>query len=878
MHAQLAALVTEAEQRQRVVAELRASIGALREQWRDRSGRRRAQVVEDEDKNLLRNRKGIEARAIEVSDTARAIALRAVELQAPGFLALDPASPEWLVPELPAQRLGCAVRIGSFDSEGVPALVPLLNVSGWSVDTPLAEFGPFAQLVAMRLLYALGPAGVNLTVYDPSLKVEMGSLAEIKRVAPSSIRPTVWNSEDLEPVLDDLVDHVRSVVDELAAEGFDNYLDGFIGTGRLAKPLQILVLTSTEDLSEKASKRLAQLVSVGRGRGVAVISRTTGPMLDSGMVEIKLNGRRSTTSAVPGVGFSQDPVPEAERLLRLAEHLAKVPKASTAPIVHFPEINDPLLEEGWIDPGDEGIEATIGLVGRHPLTVRLRSANPPMPNALIGGAVGQGKSNLLLVLIHSLASKYAPTDLEMVLLDFKDGVEFARLGPDARGRNGLPHLRAMGLEFDVDFGLAALEWVTDQLRARGDAFRETGATSLTEFREKGNSLPRILVVVDEFQRLFEGDDDTVDRAARLLESIARTGRSYGVHLVLSSQTITGIRGLAARSDAIFSQFHNRISLKNTPSESAAILSTGNRAAADLRERGEVVTNDSLGEVGANVKGVAAYADEKYLQRIRQQMWSQGDTGRPCRVFRARSLAELPPRYVAAPGEMVLGSPISVTESVRTITLRRAVSQAVAAVGPDAGLASLVIAAAVRSLPNLRKVVLFDGAGIDPVGYPVMTALLDQLRAGGTTIETVSRAEAPSRLGQLADEVQSDDESVPDLVLFFGMDSMVNLEEPDPATFIQPTDKLQLFLELAGQRQVTVLGWWQSVAKLRKHVGFEYRGIRANVLCGASRGDVQDICGAMVKPPISDQRVLFMDRGAGSRVELLVPFAAPGGRR
>ena len=55
--------------------------------------------------------------------------------------------------------------------------------------------------------------------------------------------------------------------------------------------------------------------------------------------------------------------------------------------------------------------------------------------------VGTGKSNLLLDIIYGLATRYSPAEFELHLLDFKNGLEFARFAPDARGDNWPPHVR-----------------------------------------------------------------------------------------------------------------------------------------------------------------------------------------------------------------------------------------------------------------------------------------------------------------------------------------------------------------------------------------------------------------------------------------------------
>ena len=51
------------------------------------------------------------------------------------------------------------------------------------------------------------------------------------------------------------------------------------------------------------------------------------------------------------------------------------------------------------------------------------------PHALIGGPSGSGKTNFLYAMLGGLAARYSPDELELYLLDFKEGVSFAQFAP-----------------------------------------------------------------------------------------------------------------------------------------------------------------------------------------------------------------------------------------------------------------------------------------------------------------------------------------------------------------------------------------------------------------------------------------------------------------
>src|SRR4029077_8273633 len=128
-------------------------------------------------------------------------------------------------------------------------------------------------------------------------------------------------------------------------------------------------------------------------------------------------------------------------------------------------------------------------------------------HALVAGKTGSGKSTLLHALITNLALNYSPEEAELYLVDFKKGVEF-----QGYAAHRLPHARVVAIESEREFGLSVLQRLDGVLKDRGDKFRAVGANDLAGYREaiamKGTStiLPRIVLIVDEFQEFFVEDD------------------------------------------------------------------------------------------------------------------------------------------------------------------------------------------------------------------------------------------------------------------------------------------------------------------------------------------------------------------------------------
>ncbi|WP_415751914.1 FtsK/SpoIIIE domain-containing protein [Helicobacter pylori] len=184
-------------------------------------------------------------------------------------------------------------------------------------------------------------------------------------------------------------------------------------------------------------------------------------------------------------------------------------------------------------------------------------------HTLICDHSGSGKSNFLHVLIQNLAFYYAPNEVQLFLLDYKEGVEFNAYVADTP----LEHARLMSVASSISYGITFLKWLCDEMQKRAELFKQFKVKDLSDYR-KHDEMPRLIVVVDEFQVLFS-DNSTKGKESveRSLNTLLKKGRSYGVHLILATQTMRNI-GI---SDSIKAQIANRIALPMDADDSAKIL-------------------------------------------------------------------------------------------------------------------------------------------------------------------------------------------------------------------------------------------------------------------------------------------------------------------
>src|SRR5690606_8969149 len=309
---------------------------------------------------------------------------------------------------------------------------------------------------------------------------------------------------------------------------------------------------------------------------------------------------------------------DPSHLAREADRLAE--RARAAATLRFADLIPPAPLRG--DPSN-GLEVLIGRDAAGEVRMRFDDATP---HWLIGGRTGGGKTVFLLDVLYGLVSRYAPSDLALFLLDFKEGVSFTEFIPTERDATYIPHARAVGVESDREYGLAVLRALNEEMTARSTVMKRHGVASFAGLR-RHESYPRIVCVADEFQGLLAGNDKVAGEAVALLENLARKGRSYGVHLVLASQTISGIEALWAKKDSIFGQFPMRVALPGAKT----ILEPNNDAAARI-SLGQVVVNTEGGAAGADRVARFPDTDPEVMLRLREQMRAaHTDVGAP-RVF------------------------------------------------------------------------------------------------------------------------------------------------------------------------------------------------------------------------------------------------------
>lgn len=274
------------------------------------------------------------------------------------------------------------------------------------------------------------------------------------------------------------------------------------------------------------------------------------------------------------------------------------------------------------------------------------------PHYLVGGATGSGKSNFLHNLIMSACWNYNPEELTVYLLDFKEGVEFSRYVDPM-----LPNAALVAVEADTEYGITVLDHLVEEQEDRFRKFKQNKCKDIQAYRLKNpvETMPRILLVIDEFQVLFDGN--TKESAIEKMTMLIKQGRACGIHIVLSTQSLKNLD-----TGGILPQFGGRIALKCSAEDSKNILGgiTSNNEAASELEIPFAIMNITQGNLSGNVKFAVPEAKSELIETKIEQLQHSCDAERiklDNRIFDGQRLPEINRNAFEKnifPGSIVLG--------------------------------------------------------------------------------------------------------------------------------------------------------------------------------------------------------------------------------
>jgi energy-coupling factor transporter ATP-binding protein EcfA2 len=506
------------------------------------------------------------------------------------------------------------------------------------------------QTVMFRLLTTLPPGKVRFTIIDPiGLGQNFAAFMHLADYDEALVGGRIWTEQGhIEQRLADLTAHMENVIQKYLRNQFQTIEEYNASAGEVAEPFRFLIVANfPTNFSADAMRRLASIAQSGPRCGVyTLVTRDTHQDLPPGF-DLKDLGREAVTLAWDGQRFNWqdadfgpyllqlDPPPPNDLSMRVLGQVGELAREARRVEVPF-EFIAPPVEQWWTGDSRQGLTVPLGRAGatkRQPLKLGQGTAQ----HVLVAGKTGSGKSTLLHALITNLSLLYSPDEVELYLVDFKKGVEFKTYAA-----HELPHARVVAIESEREFGLSVLQRLDAELRLRGERFRNAGVQDLAAYRQArpNDIMPRILLIVDEFQEFFVEDDRIAQDAAQLLDRLVRQGRAFGLHVLLGSQTLGGAYSLARST---IDQMAVRIALQCSEADAQLILSDDNAAARLLSRPGEAIYNDANGLLeGNNIFQVVWLPDdrrEQYLLKVRERALKRKRTMPPQLVFEGNAPAD-----------------------------------------------------------------------------------------------------------------------------------------------------------------------------------------------------------------------------------------------
>ncbi|MCC6236804.1 MAG: RDD family protein [Dehalococcoidia bacterium] len=792
-------------------------------------------------------------------------------------------------------RHGVTARIGAIDFQndlGPLAVFFLLSQRHLGIDGgPAAYRDDLLRATVFQLVTGSASGAIRLTLIDP---VGAGQGLSAFLSLPPAIRGerVLTSSNEIERELETLARECEDVLQTRLGARFSTIHEYNAANPALAQPHRLVAILRLPagGWTERALDLLARLARNGPRAGFHVVATLdpAAPMpRDMKLADAfrpwgRLEVNEVGVVHLPGALLGDFPlvpskIPDAATVESALDGVRAAfgrPRALDS--------SDVLVPIDWAASTADGLSVPIGMALEGEST-SFHLGTGTIHNALVGGMVGSGKTNLLLLLIDQLASRYSPDELGLYLLDLKEGVSFVDY-------LALPHARAVTQATDREFALSVLRDLRAQIEARGSRFREAGASQYTEFRARGGTMPRLLLVVDEFQVLVSDEDQLGREAGAILEDLVRRGRGFGIHVLLASQTPAGVSGYLTR---VYEQMPLRVAFKSSDATSTAILGDGNVAASRLEEPGEAILNEDFGHTAANHRiRVALLPGDEHRARVTAIADRDGGAHPPPATFEGTTPASLTgnPRLqelrIGAwrpdpdTAEAFLGEPVEV-KGPTAARFERFPRNNLLIAGPDEldayGLLEAVVVSLALEQPDAAFYVL-DFARTGPLSS-VMAALQQRIP---NQVSVAGPREAGSALGAALEDLDarlaaSDATRGPRYLVVTGLQRWRELRGPDA---YQQTPEATSLLRLADEgpdQGWHVIAWTDGLTAVERVLGRQGTSrfdLRASLR--VPEADSNSLFDSPVASRLADNRALFRhEEWALGRTEKFKPYRLLG---
>lgn len=617
----------------------------------------------------------------------------------------------------------------------IPRLIPFpLKKALWLPDQTMG-YRLIHQLI-LRLMHCMPVGNLEIIAADP---LRLGtsldpflSLLKVKRLFPE--QRVVTRSDELENALAQLTDYIE----DLLQHKFKGEIKSWsaYNEANSSNPLPyklLLIFDVPEQLTDRSLWYLGRILEQGPVCGVFPVLTINKDRLE----DSKFTGLRTVLDKC---SKRMDFIIPAEILTKNFSEISVVEEQEFWP-AHSELLNFLLLisnqyeksskfsksltdlwcgSEYWGPDAIQGIQVPIGWNSDGEIVSFSIGGVNTEHHVLLAGRSGSGKSNLLHVLIHSLCHKYSASELNIYLLDYKQGTEFSVYASPP-----LPQVKLVATESDPEYGVTVLAHLINELEKRAQEFKSRAVRDFYEYRKSSlDELPRILLIIDEFQILFSEGRQVAEPAEKMLNQLLRQGRAYGIHVLLATQTLKGIQSLSMGQ--LISQIGCRIALACSEEDSAMILGNSNWEASKLSSPPEGIINNSNGAKSANQRFLIPFADRElcrdHIDKI-NQLANQFGYCNSTKVFNGSRLPEMPEAdwfksRSSETIELYLGESLTFEEIPLALPLINRPSSNLLISGYNDVIHDGLLSSILQSLDaqnGIDEIIYFNGRSIVPLG-------------------------------------------------------------------------------------------------------------------------------------------------------------------
>ena len=551
-----------------------------------------------------------------------------------------------------------------------------------------------------RLLASSSPGKVNISMIDAD---EMNGTCDVFKFLNRNIYQILARPEEVRKYLDEKDIYIGNIIQNLLLGSIKSLYD-YNQTKENKEPYNVIVIKDFPiGFNNESISLLNKVLKNGVRAGVNVIM-----LINEDKIDISEETRKAYNSSnlrqiesscsLYNLTESNNQI-EFESFTE--EHLRKVVQYVNSGVEVREEeailFADYMVNrsEWWQRRSAKYIEIPFGVSEDRQIQKLKITQESGQNSAVVIGIPGSGKSVFLHALICNAAINYSPDELNMYLIDFS-GVEF-----NSYALHNLPHARVIAPEAEREFGLSILNELVEEGSRRMELCRNNNVSNIVDLKAKNPSLyiPRLLVIIDEFQKIFEIENDLISREANSkIHTIIQEFRKFGINLILATQKLPSSSILP--KDLIA----NRIVFKSSPADFSALISMPINSKVPQLRTGECIYNSESGSPYDNHKVQGFLVTKADIDKLLDQILefseaSHLQNNHKMVVFRGNDLPEFRCRRVArchqVPSPMpesigvYLGESISIHETDVCAILRKESSNNILILGGEPHVAQRI---------------------------------------------------------------------------------------------------------------------------------------------------------------------------------------------